>query len=120
LPDCARAAFRISSVESFFAILHSPGFSARRERRASALECPRRGSAGSAYRFGRILSARRHTVHTDGQGEKRFPISRNDVRRAFPSLRTSTGEAPINRIENQSRSERIGQVVESRLRGNVS
>lgn len=93
LPVWARAAFRISSVESFFAI-----FSSRDLQRSTGaggvlrMQFARRCPAGSACRFGRILSAASQPVHSERQSAKRFPISRNDVTRAFPALRSDRGK----------------------------
>jgi len=102
--DCARAAFRISSVESFFAIF---SFTRNHERDVSgglpAFECARRYPAGSACRIGRILSALVSPVHTAERGAKRFPISRNRAPSAFSALRTSPHVRCTNQIANPIR-----------------
>jgi hypothetical protein len=106
--DCARAAFRISSVESFFAIF---SFTRNHERDGSggrpAFECARRYPAGSACRIGRILSAIVSPVHTGERGAKRFPTSRNRAPSAFSALRTSPHVRCTNPIANRSRRDRL-------------
>ena len=93
-PVWARAAFRISSVESFFAICSSTrNFSGDASAGPPAIRSARRRPAGSACRFGRILSACRQPVHTEGQCVKRFPRSRNARPTSFPSTRNS--EPPV-------------------------
>ncbi len=102
--DCARAAFRISSVESFFAIF---SFTRNHQRDGSggpaALECAQKCPAGSACRIGRILSALVSPVHTAERRATRFPISRNRAPSAFSALRTSPHVRCATQIANQSR-----------------